>query len=122
MRTEQQYINQSCAEMAVLVYFDLPRLGVPEEEGFLGRYPIHALLHGDSGIPQQIKEGDLVVLCEVFEGGRRVGFRGIRQVTDWKGTMREFCDVGAMRDKEELRSRIAAYLVERRKVSSADAS
>jgi hypothetical protein len=83
MYSEEQYVNQCMAEIAVLRAFGLPEREVkdyPLGGSFLTPYGIHAVLHGNSGVPQDGQAGDLLVICEVDELGIRI--HSVSQLAD----------------------------------------
>jgi hypothetical protein len=108
MYSEQQYINQSLAEIAVLKVFGLPEVRDDfTGESLLAPHGIHAVLHLNSGVPQDAKPGDLLVLCEIDEPGIRI--HSVSQLAD-DGSLKPFIEKPR---RVDLPTRIAKFLAAR---------
>jgi hypothetical protein len=108
MYSKEQYINQSLAEIAVLKAFGLPEVKDDFAGGsLLAPYGMHAVLHLNSGVPQNGKPGDLLVLCEIDEHGIRI--HSVSQLAD-DGSLKPLIEKPGWVD---LPSRIAMFLAAR---------
>jgi hypothetical protein len=98
MYTKNQFINQAIAEGAVITFLGLPKEAIEN----LSSYGIRVLLHGRSGIEQNVAPGDLVFLCELVRE-RAVRISGIQEVRN-NGGVPNFMKVPM--EKEAIRQKL----------------
>ncbi|SRR5713226_4796131 len=98
MNTQNQFINQAIAELAVVRLLGLPTEAIEN----LSSYGIRVLLHGTSGVEQDVASGNLVFLCERV-GERVVRISGIQEV-DNDGGVPTFTKVPM--EKEAIRQKL----------------
>lgn len=112
MCSEEQYLNQCLAEIAVLESFGLPKQEPNDDftgESLLAPYRIRVLLHGTSGVPQRAKSGDLLVFCEIDVPEVRI--YSVEQLA-YDGSLETLIDKPG---RVDLPTRIAEFLTTRSK-------